>query len=60
MSKVSYNSNGDDDGGSGEGSEDVYRGKAEPMLILLLDLYSEDDSISVCDNRPSSCSAYTY
>jgi len=52
--------NGDDDGGGGEGSEDVYRGKAEPMLVSLSDLYSEDDSILVCDSRPSSCPAYTY
>ena len=49
----------DDDGG-GESGEDVYRGKAEPMLVSLLDLYSEDDSISVCDSRLSFCSAYTY
>ena len=60
MSKMSHNSDGDDDGSSGEGSKDVYRGKAKPMLILLLDLYSENNSISVRDNRPSSCPAYTY
>ena len=50
---------GDDDGGGGEGSEDVYRDKAEPMLVLLSDSYLEDDNISVCDSRPSSCPAYT-
>ena len=47
---------GDDDGGGGD---DVYRGKAEPMLVSLSDSYSEDDSISVYDSRPSSCPAYT-
>jgi len=51
---------GNDNGGGGEGSEDVYRGKAEPILISLSDLYSEDNSISVCDSRPSSCPIYTY
>ena len=47
---------GDDDGGGGN---DMYRGKAEPVLVSLSDSYSEDDSISVCDSRPSSCPAYT-
>ena len=41
------------------GGEDVYRGKAEPVLVSVLDLYSKDDSISVCDSRPSSSPAYT-
>ena len=45
---------GDDDSSSG----DVYKGRAEPMLVSLSVSYSEDDSISVCDSRPSSCSAY--
>jgi len=31
---------GDDDGG-----EDVYKGRAELMLVSLLDSYSEDDRI---------------
>jgi len=35
---------GDDDGG-GDGSEDVYKGRAEPMLVLLSDSYSEDNRI---------------
>ena len=51
---------GDDDGGGGEGSEDMYRSKAEPILVLLSDSYSEDNSISVYNSRPSSCPAYTY
>jgi len=36
---------GDDDGGGSDGGEDVYKGKAEPMLVSLLDLYSEDNRI---------------
>ena len=51
---------GDVDGGGGEGSEDAYRSKAKPVLVLLSDLYSEDNSISVHDSRLSSCPAYTY
>jgi len=31
---------GDDDGG-----EDVYNGRAEPILVSLSDLYSDDDRI---------------
>ena len=49
-----------DDDGSSEGGEDVYRNKAEPMLVLLSDSYSEDNSILVCDSRSSFCPAYTY
>ena len=36
---------GDNDGGSGDGGEDVYKGRVEPMLVLLSDLYSKDDRI---------------
>jgi len=36
---------GDDEGGGGDGGEDVYNGKAEPMLVSLLDLYLDDDRI---------------
>ena len=42
----------------GDGGEDVYNGRAKPVLVLLLDLYSDDDSISVCDSRSSSSPAY--
>ena len=38
---------------------DVYNGRVEPVLVSLLDSYSEDNSISVRDSRPSSSSAYT-
>ena len=46
-------------GGGGEGGEDVYRGRAELVLVSLSDSYSEDDAISVGDSRYSSYSAYT-
>jgi len=46
-------------GGGGDGGDgDVYKGRAEPVLVSLLDLYSDDDSISVYDSRPSSRPAY--
>ena len=35
----------DDDCGNGVGGEDVYKGRAEPVLVLLSDSYSEDDRI---------------
>ena len=37
----------------------MYRGKAEPVLVSVSDSYSEDDSISVRDSKPSSSPAYT-
>ena len=37
----------------------MYNGKAKPMLVSLLDSYSEDEEISICDSGPSSSSAYT-
>ena len=37
----------------------MYNGRAEPVLVSLSDLYSDDNSISVCDSRPSSSPAYT-
>ena len=45
--------------GDGVGGEDMYNGKTEPVLVSVLDLYSKDDSISVCDSRPSSSPTYT-
>ena len=50
---------GDVEGGGGVGGEDVYNGRVEPVLVSLSDSYSEDDSISVCASKPSSCPAYT-
>ena len=37
----------------------MYNGRVEPVLVLLLDLYSENEEISVCDSGPSSSPAYT-
>ena len=34
---------GDDDGGGGEGGEDVYIGKTEPVLVSVSDSYSKDE-----------------
>ena len=50
---------GDDDGGGGDGGEEVYTGKTKPVLVLVSDSYSEDNSISVRDSRSSSSPAYT-
>ena len=51
---------GDDDSSGGNGGNgDVYRGRAESVLVSLLDSYSEDDEILVCDSRYSSYPAYT-
>ena len=50
---------GDDDGGGGVGGEDMYNGIAKPVLVLVLDLYSNNDAISVSDSRYSSYPAYT-
>jgi len=50
---------GDDDGGGGKGGEDVYNGKAKPVLVSVSDSYSEDDAISVGDSRYSSYPTYT-
>ena len=44
---------GDDDSG-----DDVYRGRAEPVLVSLSDSYSEDNSISVRNSRLFSCPTY--
>jgi len=49
---------GEDDGGGGEGGDDVYKGSTEPMLVLLFDSYS-DDKILVSNSKYSSCPAYT-
>ena len=50
---------GDCESGGGVGSNEMYNGKAEPVLVSVSDSYSKDNSISVCDNRPSSSPAYT-
>jgi len=50
---------GDDKSGGGVGGEDVYKGKAEPVLDSVSDSYSEDEIISICDSGPSSSPTYT-
>ena len=50
---------GDGGGGGGEGGEDVYKGRAEPVLDSVSDSYSEDKIISVCDSGLSSSPTYT-
>jgi len=47
---------GDDDG---SGGDDVYRGRAKPVLDSVSDSYSNDEIISVCDSGPSSSPTYT-
>ena len=49
----------DDDCGGGVGREEVYSGNTEPALVLVSDLYSEDEIISVCDSGSSSSPTYT-
>ena len=51
---------GDEDGGGGDRGDDVYKGRAKPVLDSVSDSYSEDEIILICDSRPSSCPAYTY
>ena len=46
-------------GGGGVGSDEMYKGSTEPVLVSLSVSYSEDDAISVCDSRYSSYPAYT-
>jgi len=46
------------DGGGSVGGEDMYNGRAEPVLVSVLDSYSDDDVISVSDSRYSSYPVY--
>jgi len=50
---------GDDDCGGDVGGEGVYSGNTEPVLVSVSDSYSDDEEISVSDNRSSSSPAYT-
>ena len=50
---------GDDDGSSGDGSDNIYYGKTEPVLVSVSNSYFEDDAISVGNSRYSSYPAYT-
>ena len=49
---------GESGGGDG-GKDDMYRGSAESVLVLLSDLYSNNDKISISDSKYSSYPAYT-
>ena len=40
------------------GGRNVYNRRAEPMLVSLSDLYSDDEAILVSDSRYSSYPAY--
>jgi len=44
----------DDDGSGRIEGNDMYKGKVEPVLVTLFNLYSELNSISVSASRPSS------
>jgi len=50
---------GDDNSGNIVGSDDMYRGRVEPVLVSLSNSYSEE-KISVCDSRFFSCPAYMF
>jgi len=50
---------GEDDDDCGGSGRDVYKGKAEPMLVSFSNSYSDDEVISVSDSRYSSYPAYT-
>ncbi len=41
------------------GGEDVYKGRAEPVLVSLSDSYSDDEAISISNSRYSSYPVYT-
>ena len=41
------------------GGEDVYKGRAEPVLVSLSDSYSNDEAISISNSRYSSYPVYT-
>jgi len=47
-----------DNGGGGNGGDDVYNGRTEPVLVSVSDSYSEDEEISVRDSGPSSSPVY--
>ena len=49
---------GDDNSGGGNGSDVVYKGSTEPMLVSPSNSYSNDE-ILVSDSKYSSCPVYT-
>ena len=50
---------GESIGDGDDGGENVYSRSTEPVLVLLSDLYSDEDRILVGDNKHSSCPVYT-
>ena len=47
-------------GGGGVGGENIYKGRAEPVLVSLSDSYSKLNLIFVGISRPSSCPTSHY
>ena len=47
------------DNSGGVGGNEMYKGKTKPVLVSVSDSYSEDNAISVGDNRYFSYPAYT-
>ena len=45
--------------GGADGGANVYNGSMEPMLVSASNLYSEDEEISVDNNKYSSYPVYT-
>ena len=45
--------------GDNDGGDNIYNGRAEPVLVSLSDSYSEDEAILISDSRYSSYPAYT-
>ena len=46
-------------GGDGGGGGNMYKERAELVLVSLSDSYSEDEEISICDSGLSSSPTYT-
>jgi len=45
--------------GDNDGGDNIYNGRAEPVMVSLSDSYSEDEAILISDSRYSSYPAYT-
>jgi len=58
-SDIDVKSNSDDEGGGSMEDQDVKTNKVEEAVLLLLS-YSNNNEISVCDSRPSSCPVYMF
>ena len=58
MGRESISDVNNEDGG-GVGGDDIYKDRTKSVLVSVLDSYSEDEIISICDSRPSSSPTYT-